>query len=125
VEIRLLKKIFQPDEAELLCDLKLKFETAGKIAQNAPAGLWEGLEEKLTRMWEKGQVFGVQMGDVSSSGWCPWAFDLRAAVPFMDRDMAEMCEEFMKVYGRQFFDKMPQLMRVIPLKKRSLPDTKP
>ncbi len=27
IEIRLLKKIFTPDEAELFCDLRLSFET--------------------------------------------------------------------------------------------------
>ena len=28
VEIKLLKKIFQPEQAELFCDLRLAFETA-------------------------------------------------------------------------------------------------
>jgi len=31
--------------------------------------------------------------------------------------MAEMCEEFMESYGRQCFDKTPQLMRVIPIER--------
>jgi len=117
VEIKLLKRIFQPDEAELFCDLKLKLETAKKIARRTGRPL-EGLEEKLTSMWEKGQVFGVQLGDVKLFRMVPWAFGIyELPLPFMDRELAEMCEEFMEVYGRQFFDKKPQLMRVIPIEK--------
>ena len=33
VEIKILKKIFEPDEAELLCRLRLEFETAQQIAE--------------------------------------------------------------------------------------------
>ena len=40
VEIKLLKRIFQPDEAELFCDLKLKLETAKKIARRT-GRLWK------------------------------------------------------------------------------------
>ena len=117
VEIKLLRRIFQPDEAELFCDLKLKLETAKKIARRTGRPL-EGLEEKLTSMWEKGQVFGVQLGDVKLFRMVPWAFGIyELQLPFMDRELAEMCEEFMEVYGRQFFDKKPQLMRVIPIEK--------
>jgi len=117
VEIRLLKKIFQPDEAELFCDLKLKLETAKKIAKRTGRPL-EGLEEKLTGMQEKGQIFGVQMGDVKLFKMVPWAFGIyEFQLPFLDREMAEMCEEFMESYGRQCFDKTPQLMRVIPIER--------
>ncbi|HYQ59933.1 MAG TPA: hypothetical protein VEP29_02705, partial [Desulfatiglandales bacterium] len=117
VEIKLLKRIFQPDEAELFCDLKLKLETAKKIAKRTGRPL-EGLEEKLTRMWEKGQVFGVKLGDTILFRMVPWAFGIyELQLPFMDREMAEMCEEFMKVFGRQFFDKKPQLMRVVPIER--------
>src|SRR5512136_1129856 len=102
VEIRILKKIYQPDEAELFCVLKLKLETAKKIAKRTGRPL-EGLEEKLTSMWEKGQVFGVQLGDVKLFRMVPWAFGIyELQLPFLDREMAEMCEEFMKVYFRQF-----------------------
>ena len=88
VEIRLLKKIFQPDEAELCCDLKLNFETAKKIAKRTGRPL-EGLEEKLTSMWEKGQVFGVQLGDVKLFRMVPWAFGIyELQLPFLDREMA-------------------------------------
>ena len=46
LEIRLLKKIFDPDQAELFCDLRLVFETAEQVAERTGRPL-EGLEEKL------------------------------------------------------------------------------
>ena len=32
VEIKLLKRIFRPEDAELFCDLRLDFETAEQIS---------------------------------------------------------------------------------------------
>ena len=48
----------------------------------------------------------------------PWAFGIyEFQLPHMDRGLAEMCEEFGEVYGKQFFSKKPQLMQVIPVEK--------
>ncbi len=52
IEIKLLKKIFKPQDAELFCDLKLSFETADQIAQRTGRPL-EGLEDRLTSMWRR------------------------------------------------------------------------
>ena len=43
VEIKLLKRIFKPEEADLFCDLRLSFETAEQIAERTGRPL-EGLE---------------------------------------------------------------------------------
>jgi Na+-translocating ferredoxin:NAD+ oxidoreductase subunit B len=117
VEIRLLKRIFRPDEAELFCDLKLKFETAEQISQRTGRPL-EGLEKKLTTMWQRGQIFGVELGETKLFKMVPWVIGIyEFQLPNMDRELAEMCEEYMVVYGRQFFDKSPQLMQVIPIER--------
>ena len=58
LEIKLLKKIFDPDEAELFCDLRLSFETPEQIAGRSGRPL-EGLTERLVAMWKRGQLFGV------------------------------------------------------------------
>ena len=45
VEIKILKKIFTPEQAELYCDLTLKFETAEQIARpHRPASGGAGKE---------------------------------------------------------------------------------
>ena len=43
LEIRLLERIFDPDQAELFCDLRLVFESAEQIAERTGRPL-EGLE---------------------------------------------------------------------------------
>jgi NAD-dependent dihydropyrimidine dehydrogenase PreA subunit len=115
VEIRLLKKIFTPDEAELFCDLKLKFETADQIAGRTGRPL-EPLKKQLDTMMEKGQVFGIDMGGVKIYKMMPWAFGIyEFQLPHMDKELAELCEEYGAVYGKQFFAAGPQLMQVIPI----------
>jgi len=42
-EIKLLKKIFAPEDADLFCDMRLSFETAEQVAQRTGRPL-EGLE---------------------------------------------------------------------------------
>jgi Fe-S-cluster-containing hydrogenase component 2 len=117
VEIKLLKKIFQSEQAELFCDLRLTFETAEQIAERTGRPL-EGLEEMLTAMWKRGQLFGVEFGGVKMFKMVPWVFGIyEFQLPHMDRELAEMCEEYMKVYGKQFFEKKPQFMQAIPIER--------
>lgn len=49
LEIKILKKVFTPEEADLFCDLKMTYETAGQMAERTGRPL-EGLEEMLTFM---------------------------------------------------------------------------
>jgi NAD-dependent dihydropyrimidine dehydrogenase PreA subunit len=117
VEIKLLKRIFRPEDAELFCDLRLEFETAQQISERTGRPL-EGLEEHLSDMRKRGQIFGVGFGGVKMFKMVPWAFGIyEFQLPHMDRELAEMCEEFGKVYGEQFFKNKPQLMQVIPIEK--------
>ena len=115
IEIKLLKKIFSPDEAELFCELKLNFETAEQVAQRTGRPV-EEIDEKLSTMMKKGQVFGVNLGGTKLYKMIPWAFGIyEFQLPHMDKEMAEMCEEYGKVFGEQFFANKPQLMQVIPI----------
>ena len=54
-EIKLLKKIFAPEEAELFCDLRLTFETAEQIAERTGRPI-EGLNEMLITMMDKAWI---------------------------------------------------------------------
>ncbi len=113
VEIKLLKRIFRPEDAELFCDLRLNFETAEQISMRTGRPL-KGLEDHLTEMRERGQILGVDVEGVKIFKMVPWAFGIyEFQLLHMDRKLAEMCEEFGKVYGEQFFEKKPQLMQVI------------
>jgi NAD-dependent dihydropyrimidine dehydrogenase PreA subunit len=117
LEIRLLKKIFRSRDAELFCDLKLRFETAEQISRRTGRPL-EGLETHLVEMQERGQIFGVELGGVKIFKMVPWAFGIyEFQLHRLDRELAEMCEEYGRVYGPQFFNNGPALMRTVPIEK--------
>ena len=116
LEIRLLKRIFDPDEAELFCDLKLSFETAEQIAERTGRPL-EGLEEKLTCMSnEKGQIQSLKLGAMRVFKMLPWAIGIyEAQLARMDRELAQLCNDYMKHFIPAFVPAGPQLMRTIPI----------
>lgn len=118
VEIRLLKKIFSPEDAELFCDLKLTFETAEQIANRTGRPL-AVLKDRLRVMMKKGQIFGIDTGGTSIYKMLPWAFGIyEFQLPHMDRELAELCEQYGETYGKQFFANKPQLMQVIPVESQ-------
>ena len=103
VEIKLLKKIFRPEDIDLFCDLKLSFETAEQIAERTGRSI-DGLEDHLLEMWQRGQLFGTNLGGIMVFKMVPWAFGIyEFQLPHIDREMATMCDEYMKVFGKQFF----------------------
>jgi electron transport complex protein RnfB len=117
LEIKLLKKIFEPDEAELFCDLRLEFETAKQIAERSGRPL-EGLEEKLKRMRERGQLFGVRFGDTWLFKMLPWVFGIfEFQLGRLDRELAELTEKYHPVFGKQFFSTTPQMMQTLPIEE--------
>lgn len=127
VEIRLLKKIFTPEQAELFCDLTLSFEPAARIAGRTGRPL-EGLERKLLLMAAAGQLLTVKPGPVRLFRALPWVFGIyEFQLPRMDREFAELSEQYWPVYGREFFSKKPQLMQTlsvevtIPFSQEALP----
>ena len=117
VEIKLLKRIFRPEDIELFCDLRLSFETTQQISDRTGRPM-EGLEQHLMAMQERGQIFGVDVGGVKLFKMVPWVFGIyEFQLPHLDRELAEMWEEYLKVYGEQFFRNKPQLMQVVPVEK--------
>ena len=75
VEIKLLKRIFRPEDTELFCDLKLSFETAQQISERTGRPL-DGLEDHLIEMWQRGQLFGADIGGIMVFKMVPWAFGI-------------------------------------------------
>ena len=119
LEIELLRKIFRPDEARVFCDLRLVFETAQQIAKRTGRPVY-GLEKLLTTMWKRGQILGVNFLGVKLFKMVPWSFGIyQFQAPHMDRDLAEMCERYMKIYQRHFFQGKPQAMQVLPIENGS------
>ena len=102
VEIRILKKIFTPEEADLFCRLRLTFETAQQIAERTAIPL-EGLEKILIAMAEKGQVFMLDLGGTRFFRMLPWVFGIyEFQLGRLDRELAELSETYHPAYSRQF-----------------------
>jgi electron transport complex protein RnfB len=118
VEIKLLEKIFSPDEADLFCDMRLAFETAEQLAERTGRP-FEGLEEKLIAMKDRGQVFGVKLEGTWIFKMVPWAFGIyEFQLPHLDREFVELNEEFYPSFGKQFLGETPQLMQTLPIEEQ-------
>jgi Na+-translocating ferredoxin:NAD+ oxidoreductase subunit B len=117
VEIRILKKIFEPGEAELFCDLRLTPETAVQISERTGRPL-EGLEKKLVSMWHKGELWAFESDGVWVFKMVPWVVGIyEFQINRMDREFAAMFEEYSRHWGRQYMSYGPQVMQVIPIER--------
>ncbi len=117
VELKLLRKIFTPEQAELFCDLRLSYESAAQIAQRTGREP-EGLESKLVEMRNAGQLMGIRLGKERFFRMLPWVFGIyEFQLPRMDREFAELNEEYAEVFARSFFGTTPQLMQTIPIEE--------
>jgi NAD-dependent dihydropyrimidine dehydrogenase PreA subunit len=117
IELRLLKKIFTPEEADLFCDLKLHMETAAQIAHRTGRSL-AGLEDMLTAMWHQGQILGANIGGVKVFKMIPWVVGIyEFQIERMDRDFVEMFDEYLQHFGPPLVKNKPEIMQVVPVKK--------
>jgi ferredoxin len=117
VELRILKKIFSPEDAELFCDLRLAYETAGQIAQRTGRDL-AGLDARLQAMSKNGQLMGLDFGGTWVYKMLPWVFGIyEFQLERLDRELCELVEEYAHTFGPQFFSGKPQLMQVVPVER--------
>ncbi|MDA3896138.1 MAG: 4Fe-4S binding protein [Desulfobacteraceae bacterium] len=117
VEIKILKLIFTPEDAEVFCDMRLSFETADQIAERTGRSL-DGLNDHLRKMWGKGQIFGVDFGEVTLYKIAPWVFGIfEFQLKRMTKEFAVLCKEYEKTFGPQFFQSKVPLMNVVPVEK--------
>lgn len=117
VEIQLLKIVFNEEQADLFCDLRLAFETAPEIAARTGRPL-DGLEEKLVEMVKAGQLFMIKLGGSRFFKMLPWVFGIyEFQLGRMDRAFAELIEAYWPAYGKQFFTNQPQLMQTLAVEE--------
>jgi Pyruvate/2-oxoacid:ferredoxin oxidoreductase delta subunit len=122
VEIKLLQKVFTPEEADLFCDLRLTPETAEQIAERTGRPL-EGLENRLKTMAARGEVRAFPARGKLHFSMLPWILGIyEYQLGRIDREFAVLNDEYHRVFGRRFFETKPQLMQVLPV-ERDLPHT--
>jgi len=117
VEIKLLKIVFNEEQAALFCDLRLTFETATEIANRTGRPL-NGLEEMLLDMAKAGQLFTIKLGGARYYKMLPWVFGIyEFQLGRMDKAFAELVEAYWPAYGKQFFTNQPQLMQTLAVEE--------
>jgi len=117
VEIKILKRIFTPEQAELFCELRLTFETAPQIAERTGRPL-EELDRQLKDMGKAGQLFSINFGGIRVFRMLPWVFGIyEFQLGRLDKELALLVEEYAPFFGKQFYSETPQLMRTLPVEQ--------
>jgi len=115
IEIKILKKLFTPDQAELVMKLKSEPEPVSAIAQRI--GMAEsGLAEKLEEMAQKGLIFRVRSGGERLYQ----AFQFLVGIyefqlKNLDKEFCELFEEYLPFFGMSMAALNTPQLRVIPV----------
>jgi Pyruvate/2-oxoacid:ferredoxin oxidoreductase delta subunit len=124
VEIKILKKMFTEDEAELVLSLTHIPEEVSEIAQST--GLDEkALEEKLESMSRKGLLFRIRRHGKALYRAAPFMIGLyEYAVKTIDKELAALFKEY---YETAYIDEMGRSnipgFKVLPVDERIHPET--
>jgi Pyruvate/2-oxoacid:ferredoxin oxidoreductase delta subunit len=118
VELRILRKIFSPEDAEMALRLKVLPETAAMIARRLRRRT-EEMRGILDGMAERGQIYKLRMRGRDYYGLAPfvvgiWEFQLNR----IDRELAELFEEYAPTLLGSLGGVAPALARVVPVNRR-------
>ncbi len=118
LEIKILKKIYTEEEAEIAAKMRMKFETAEAMAVRTGLDA-EYLKTMLPKMSNQGQIFGVTIGDAKIYKLPPFVFGIYEwQVYRLDRELVDMVEEyFRRDFGSTFYSQSPALLKVVPIEK--------
>jgi Pyruvate/2-oxoacid:ferredoxin oxidoreductase delta subunit len=115
VELKILRKIFEPDEAEMALKLKPRAETVEAIAERLNAPI-EEVEPLLDRMAKKGQIGSEKRGGEQVYELFPfligiWEFQLNR----LDKELSDLMAQYAPVIGFSLGQFAPGIMRVVPI----------
>lgn len=118
VEIRLLKKIFSPEEASLASQLGGSMESVGVIANRIGVST-EETETRLKEMAKKGLLWSDKEGEESLFRLAPFIVGIyESQKESMDHELAHLVEEYLANGGAVGIMKpQPALHRVVPAQK--------
>ena len=115
VEIRILKKLFTPGDAEMVMKLKTEPEPVSAIA--ARLGIGEPkLTEKLEDMAQRALVFRTRSGDqvlYNAHSFVVGIYEFR--FDHLDREFCEMFEEYMPQYALPLAFLETKQVRTVPI----------
>ena len=117
VELKLLAKLFAPEDAALALQLKLTPQSAEQIAKSA-GGDPQALEENLKSMKDKGLIRMKRGEKGPVFGLMPFVVGIyEMQIGRMDEEMARLFEEYYKEAYHQVMAAKPSIHRVIPVEQ--------
>ncbi|HEC34948.1 MAG TPA: 4Fe-4S dicluster domain-containing protein [Anaerolineae bacterium] len=118
VELRLLARLFTPEEAALAAEMRLRYEQAGEIAACAGADPQEAYQV-LKGMARQGLIRARRGKDGLVFALLPFVVGIyEEQLARMDRELAVLAEQyFREIAGRTILDAAPPIHRVIPVEQ--------
>lgn len=116
VELKLLAKIFSPQEAELAAIMRLTLESAKEIAARSGTDP-DKAEEMLREMAHKGQIRARKVEGQLIFGLMPFVVGIyEEQLPRMNEELAHLSEQYyQETQGSGAVGKAPAVHRVIPV----------
>jgi electron transport complex protein RnfB len=127
VEIRILKRLFTPEEAELALALSAVPETAERISHRLPGRTADEIEGMLDRMLDKGVIFGgpaVGRDGPKRYARAPLAIGFyEGQVDRLTRELQQDFDEYVReAFATSLVSVPTKQMRTIPVNARLVPD---
>ena len=115
VEIKILEKLFFPEEAAMFLDLSMMLETPEAVAQRTGRDAAQ-TAEMLGTMFDKGLVFRVKREGPAKYAAVPFVVGIyEFQLPTMDKEFSQLMEDYFRDgYGPQLSDSKPP-MRTVPV----------
>jgi H+/Na+-translocating ferredoxin:NAD+ oxidoreductase subunit B len=115
IELRLLAKLFSPEEATLAASLQPELETAESISARTGAEP-EGLRKTLKGMSRRGLINAGKVGNGLGYGLMPFVVGIyEMQVSTIDKELAQLFEDYyLQAFG-EILKIKPQFHRVIPV----------
>jgi Pyruvate/2-oxoacid:ferredoxin oxidoreductase delta subunit len=115
IELKILRKIFSPEEAETAAKLKPFPETAAVVAERLGKSEDE-MEDILKAMAQKGQIVSTKIAGQRVFILFPFVFGIfEFQEPRLDKELADMMEEYAPTFIPALGGHKPAVMRVQPL----------
>ena len=127
VELRILKRLFTPDEAEVALGLSAVPETVETLRRRLPGRTADELESTLDRMVERGAIFGGRMlarGGAKRYSRAPLVIGMyEAQVDRLTRELQEDFDQYLREgLASSLLRPKTKQMRTVPVDARFVPD---
>jgi electron transport complex protein RnfB len=117
VELRILERIFTPQEAELAAAMRLTPEPAGEIASRAGRKPQE-TGDLLRQMARQGQIRARKVEGRLTFGLIPFIVGIyENQLSRMDEELAALCERYFQETSGSMMGTRPSVHRVIPVER--------